>query len=181
MAEPVKESSEFRGIVRIMGKDLKGQLMLREGLSKVKGIGRNLANVIGIKVEKVLGISLTLPVGELTDKQIGQIEEIIKDPLKHGVPLFFINHKGDVESGTDKHVVQSDLQIAVHADMERLKNSRSWRGWRHALGQRTRGQHNRTTGRSGMTVGVLKKSIKAQKEASKVGSDKKEAAPAAKK
>jgi small subunit ribosomal protein S13 len=179
MAEPVKESKEFRGIVRIMGKDLKGQLKVREGLAKVKGIGRNLANAIGLKVEKDLGISLVLPVGELTDKQIGQIEDIIRDPLKSGVPVFMINHKGDVESGTNKHVVQSDLQIAVHADVERLKNSRSWRGWRTALGQKTRGQHNRTTGRSGMTVGVLKKSIKAQKEASKAG-DKKDAAPAKK-
>ncbi len=179
MAEAVKESKDFRGIVRIMGKDLKGQLKVREGLAKVRGIGRNLANAIGLKVEKDLGIALDLPVGELSDKQIAQIEEIIRDPLKYGVPVFMINHKGDVETGTNKHVVQSDLQIVVHSDVERLKNSRSWRGWRTALGQRTRGQHNRTTGRSGMTVGVLKKAFKAQKEASK-GGDKKEAAPAKK-
>jgi hypothetical protein len=38
-------------------------------------------------------------------------------------------------------------------------------GWRHSIGQKVRGQHNRTTGRSGMTVGVMKKALKAAKSA----------------
>ncbi|MHA1858204.1 MAG: 30S ribosomal protein S13, partial [Candidatus Thorarchaeota archaeon] len=32
-----------------------------------------------------------------------------------------------------------------------------WRGIRHALGLKVRGQHTRTTGRRGATVGVSRK------------------------
>ena len=41
------------------------------------------------------------------------------------------------------------------------------------MGQRVRGQHSRTTGRTGMSVGVLKKAIKAQKAAAATSAQEK--------
>ncbi len=167
--QAIAESKEFRGIVRIMGKDLKGQLELGNSLFKIKGIGYNFAHVIVRIVEKELGIARSTHVGDLTDNQIHQIEEIIRDPLKHGVPPYLLNRMADDDTGTNRHVVQSDLQIALHQDVEKERVSRTWIGWRHSIGQRVHGQHSRTTGRTGMTVGVLKKAIKAQKEAAAKG------------
>ncbi len=173
------ESKEFRGIVRIMGKDLKGQLELGDALFRIRGIGYNFANAVARAIERELGISRSTRVGDLSDRQITQIEEIIREPAKHGVPAFMLNRNRDDDTGAARHVVQSDLQFAVRQDVEKEKNVRTWIGWRHSIGQRVRGQHSRTTGRTGMTVGVLKKAIKAQKEAAAKGAQA--AAPAAKK
>ncbi|TLX95508.1 MAG: 30S ribosomal protein S13, partial [Thaumarchaeota archaeon] len=38
-------------------------------------------------------------------------------------------------------------------------NQRSWKGIRHALGLKVRGQRTRTTGRKGRTVGVRKAAL----------------------
>ena len=40
-----------------------------------------------------------------------------------------------------------------------MKEIRNWRGIRHALGLKVRGQRTRTSGRSGKAVGVKKKAI----------------------
>jgi len=41
--------------------------------------------------------------------------------------------------------------------VDRLKKIRCWRGIRHMLGLKVRGQRTRTTGRFGPTVGVKRK------------------------
>ncbi|KAI5055697.1 hypothetical protein GOP47_0029218 [Adiantum capillus-veneris] len=45
----------------------------------------------------------------------------------------------------------------LESDLERLKKIRNHRGLRHYWGLRVRGQHTKTTGRRGRTVGVSKK------------------------
>ncbi|MEM4165256.1 MAG: 30S ribosomal protein S13 [Nitrososphaerales archaeon] len=50
----------------------------------------------------------------------------------------------------------ADLELAVKNDIEREKMVGSWRGIRHSLGLKVRGQRTRTTGRKGRTVGVRK-------------------------
>ena len=53
-------------------------------------------------------------------------------------------------------------------DIKRLKKIRSFRGWRHALGQPTRGQRTRSHFRSkkkGKSIGVTKKKVEAAPEA----------------
>jgi small subunit ribosomal protein S13 len=154
---------------------MKGELSLRQSLKRIRGVGHNLANSLAAVIERELKLSDETEVGSLSDPQIEEIEAIIKAPAAHGIPAFMLNRVRDEDDGTVKHVAQSDLEFAVRQDHESEKLNRSWIGWRTSLGQRVHGQHNRTTGRSGMTVGVLKKALKAQKEASSKG---KSAAPA---
>lgn len=176
------DAPTLRGIVRIAGKDMKGPMPLGRALSKIKGIGQNLANSLAIKIEKELAIPRSTKVGSLSDNQITSIEEVVRNPSKHGVKPFLVNRQKDDDTGEHKQLIQSDLDFSVRQEVEKEKNLRTWIGWRHSLGQRVRGQHNRTTGRSGMTVGVLKKAVKAQREAvSKGAQEKAAAAPAAKK
>ena len=155
----------LRGIVRIAGKDMKGQQELSHALTEIRGVGHNLANAFCKPIERELGIPPTTKVGSLSDNQIASIEEILRNPAKHGVLVFLLNRQRDDETGEQKHVIQSDLQFAVRQDVEKEKTMRTWIGWRHSIGQKVRGQHNRTTGRTGITVGVLKKAIKEQKVA----------------
>ncbi|MHA1596704.1 MAG: 30S ribosomal protein S13, partial [Candidatus Asgardarchaeia archaeon] len=55
------------------------------------------------------------------------------------------------------HLLGSDLILRINMDIQREKKLRSWRGMRHALGLKVRGQKTRTTGRTGRTVGVRRK------------------------
>lgn len=51
----------------------------------------------------------------------------------------------------------SALDTSLRDDLERLKKIRNHRGLRSYWGLRVRGQHTKTTGRRGRTVGVAKK------------------------
>ncbi|MFH0835076.1 MAG: 30S ribosomal protein S13 [Candidatus Micrarchaeota archaeon] len=169
-----KEGKDFKGIVRILGKDVEGHVYLRDALRKVKGIGQNLGLILNriIKREMQIYPAETL-VGNLSDAQMEKVEEIIKAPQKHGVRPHSLNRPRDVETSQPAHFLASDLAFTQRQDLEREKGVRSWRGWRISMGQRVRGQHSRTTGRTGMSVGVLKKAIKAQKAAAATSAQEK--------
>ena len=82
------KTSEFRGIVRVCGKDMKGELPLAKALTRIRGLGVNLADSIAEIAIKELKISKMEIVGNLTDAQIDALEEIIHDPVKYGIPLW---------------------------------------------------------------------------------------------
>jgi small subunit ribosomal protein S18e len=54
-------------------------------------------------------------------------------------------------------LTSSGLDTSLRDDLERLKKIRQHRGLRHYWGLRVRGQHTKTTGRAGKTVGVAGK------------------------
>ena len=146
-------SEGFRHIVRICGTDLDGSKKLAYGLAKISGVGINFARAVA----KVAGISPDLRIGMLTDEQVKKIEEIINNPEKSDIPSFMFNRRKDLETGLDKHLYGSDLAIRWKMDIDFLKALKCWRGVRHSLGLKVRGQKTRTTGRKGKTVGVRKK------------------------
>lgn len=158
-----RESKDFRGIVRVAGQDLQGHLTLAEALRKVNGIGHNLAASIAMVSRDELGIDAKELVGNLGDADLEKLEALVKDPANHGVESFLLNRQSDPFKGGHRHVVGTDLIFARRQDIEKLKRSRTWKGWRHQLGQKVRGQHTRTSGRQGMSMGVLKKAAKQQK------------------
>lgn len=149
--------SEFRYIVRLGGKDLSGNKRVAAALSDIRGIGRNLAH----QVTNTLKIDSKLRLGHLSEDQLRELNDALKDPAKLGVPTWALNRRKDFESGTDRHKLGSDLEFIVRSDIEREKNTRSWRGVRHSLGLKVRGQRTRTTGRKHRTVGVKKAVIQA--------------------
>jgi small subunit ribosomal protein S13 len=145
-------SSEFRHIVRIAGKDLDGTKKVAVALADIKGVNYSLANAI----TNALKIDSRMRLGNLSDRQISEIQECIKDPTKVGIPAFMLNHKKAPETGVDTHFIGSDLDFTLKTEIEREKTLTSWRGVRHALGLKVRGQRTRTTGRKGRAVGVKK-------------------------
>jgi small subunit ribosomal protein S13 len=76
------------------------------------------------------------------------------------------------------HIIGTDLTFRVKQDITNAKDMNTWKGYRHAYGQKVRGQRTRTTGRTGMTVGVLRKVMLAKAAAAR-GAEAKGAAPAA--
>lgn len=152
--------TEIRGIVRIAGKDLNGNLELWRGLALIKGIGHNLADAIAEVVSAELNISKHEKIGVLKPEQVKTIEAIISDPVAHGIPGWMLNRQRDFESGKDTHLLMGELDLRVKRDIELQKDIRSYRGIRHMFGLRVRGQRTRTTGRTGATVGVVRKKQK---------------------
>ena len=103
-----------------------------------------------------LQIDPELRVGFLSESEVSVIENGIKNPEKVGIPQWFLNRRKDVESGTTTHIITTDWDVTVHNDIEREKGVMSWRGFRHMMGLKVRGQRTRTTGRKGGAVGVKK-------------------------
>ncbi|MBS7639510.1 MAG: 30S ribosomal protein S13 [Candidatus Bathyarchaeia archaeon] len=143
----------FRHIVRVIDKDLDGTKTVVDALSDIKGVGIRLAQIIARRV----GISPETRIGYLPEEKIEEIEDFIRSLSDRNVPDWLLNRRKDLETGKDKHLISSDIDLQVKADIEREKSIWSWRGYRHAYGLKVRGQRTRTTGRTGKTVGVSKK------------------------
>ncbi|MBI4257638.1 MAG: 30S ribosomal protein S13 [Thaumarchaeota archaeon] len=167
--------SEFRHIVRIAGRDLDGKKKVAAAVSDVKGVGMNLAQSLLTS----LRIDGRLRLGSLGEQQISQIENGLKGLDKVGLPDWMLNRRKDLDRGTSLHLIGSDLNLIIKEDIEREKQSGSWRGMRHSLGLKVRGQRTRTTGRKGRTIGVKKVALVAAATAATAAAAAAPAAPAA--
>ena len=145
-------SQEFRHIVRIAGKDVAGAKKAIIGVGQVKGIGYNFARAL----LQVLKINPNSNVGFLTESQVEQIENAMRNPSSVNIPSWFLNRRKDMDTGSDFHLITSDVDFNIRNDIEREKGMNSWRGFRHTYGLKVRGQSTRTTGRKGGAVGVKK-------------------------
>jgi small subunit ribosomal protein S13 len=177
--QSMEDNKDFRGIVRMSGRDLKGHLKLTRALTSIRGIGQSIGKVIANIATDELKVSADTRIGELSESQIEHLEQIISNIHKYEkVPRFMLNKQKSYQTSEPVHLIGTDLQYANRQDIEHEQDSQSWRGFRHAYGQKVRGQRTRSTGRKGMTMGVMRKSLKAPasapaKEASKESKDKK--------
>lgn len=150
-------SSEFRYLVRIRGKDLEGRKKVIPALADLKGVGDNFAQ----SIVSSLGLDPRMRLGTISDSQLKDLEKALIDGSSLKVPQWAFNRRRDPESGETKQLVGTDLDFALKTDMDREKIVQSWRGVRHGLGLKVRGQRTRTTGRHGRTVGVRKSALQA--------------------
>ncbi len=148
-------SREFNHILRIADTDLDGTLKVGYALSNIKGVGIRLAQAILRKAN----INPETRIGFLSDAEVEKLEDIIANPAKHGFPGWLLNRPKDIETGNDHHLIGPDLDLQVKSDIEELKKSKSWRGYRHAYSLKVRGQRTRTTGRKGKAMGVKRKTL----------------------
>nr|MDO8115976.1 30S ribosomal protein S13 [Candidatus Sigynarchaeota archaeon] len=147
------QTQEFKEIVRVLGTNLDGNRLLIYGLTGIHGIGIRFSQAI----VRVLNMDPRLRTGYLTDQQIEKIEDVAKNPIKYQIPLWMLNRRKDFRTGEDKHIVASDLAYINKMDIDRQRRIKSWKGIRHALNLKVRGQRTRTTGRSGLVLGVQRK------------------------
>jgi len=156
----VEEKEGFRGIVRIAGKDMKGEVPLVRGLVRVRGIGHTLSISVAQTIHNELGISPSTRVGDIPEEQMEKIDKMLHElNTFKNIPKYLLNRRGDYTTGEDKHDIMNDLIFDVTQDLERDKKEYTWKGYRHFYGQKVRGQKTRNTGRTGMAVGVLRKAI----------------------
>jgi len=161
-------SSEFRHLVRISGKDLNGSKKLLVALSDLRGVGYNFAHVITTQ----LNLDPKVRLGTLSDEQVKEVEAAIQS-AKSSLPQWYYNRRKDPETGESKQLLGSDLDFIQKNDIEDEKNIQSWKGVRHGLGLKVRGQRTRTTGRKGRTVGVRKVALVAAAKAASTAKEEK--------
>ncbi|MFA4960700.1 MAG: 30S ribosomal protein S13 [Candidatus Pacearchaeota archaeon] len=128
---------EEASLIRIAGKDIRGDKKLVVGLTKIKGISWAFSNAI-LKSVDVDGEKL---VSEASDEEIEKIESFIKDP---NLPIFLKNRQKDFDEGDDKHLTGADLKLRNEFDIKRLKKIKSYKGNRHTYGQPVRGQRTKS-------------------------------------
>ncbi|MBU7033496.1 MAG: 30S ribosomal protein S13 [Theionarchaea archaeon] len=145
--------TEFKGIVRIFGADLKGEKPVELALTGIKGIGTMMSHSIVEMIQVLPNEKL----GNLPDEKIAEIEQIIKNPRENGLPAWMLNRRRDYDTGEDLHLVGPELIISLREDLNRLKKIRSYRGIRHELGLPVRGQRTKSSFRKGRTLGVSRK------------------------
>ncbi|NHJ39812.1 MAG: 30S ribosomal protein S13 [Asgard group archaeon] len=150
------EFKNFMHLVRISGTDIRGDKHVINGLTMIRGIGPRMANMVLKKAE----IPPNTFIGLLTEDQVKKIDEIIKDPTKFGIPNWFVNHIKERTSGQDIHITGSTLALYERNDVDRLKKLRTYRGVKHAVGHKVRGQRTKSTGRGGRSLGVSRKKLK---------------------
>ena len=144
---------DFQHILRILNTNVDGRDKVQIALTAIKGIGRRFSNLICKKAE----VDLNKRAGELKPDEIERLVAIIQNPLQFKIPQWFLNRQKDIRTGKYSQVTSNVLDTKLREDIERLKKMRSHRGLRHWWGIKVRGQHTKTTGRRGRTVGIAKK------------------------
>ncbi|VDK22355.1 unnamed protein product [Taenia asiatica] len=144
---------KFQHILRVMNTNIDGQRKITYALTAIKGVGRRYATVVCKKAD----VDIRKRAGELTDDEIEKIVTVMANPRQYKIPNWFLNRQKDIEDGKHTQLLAQGLDSKLREDLERLKKIRAHRGLRHYWGLRVRGQHTKTTGRRGRTVGVSKK------------------------
>ncbi|MHA1143192.1 MAG: 30S ribosomal protein S13 [Candidatus Helarchaeota archaeon] len=149
----MSQSENFKHIIRMYGTDLPGKEKAYHALTHIRGINRRLARMILKKAE----VDPEIRFGFTKDSELKRIEDVIKNMKDYKIPTWMLNRQKDYLRGGDFHVISSDLMLVLKSDLDRMKRTRSWKGIRHELGLKVRGQHTKTTGRRGSAVGVHRK------------------------
>ncbi|CAB38515.1 40S ribosomal protein S18-A [Schizosaccharomyces pombe] len=143
----------FQHILRLLNTNVDGKVKVMFAMTQIKGVGRRYANIVCKKAD----IDMSKRAGELTTEELERIVTIIQNPSQFKIPSWFLNRQKDINDGKSFQLLANNVDSKLREDLERLKKIQTHRGLRHALDLRVRGQHTKTTGRRGKTVGVSKK------------------------
>ena len=109
-------------MARISGVTIPSEKQIHIALTYVYGIGRTTS----VKILKEAKVDETVRVKDLTDAEIGRIQEIINKDL----------------------TVEGELQRVVSGNIKRLKDINAYRGLRHKANLPSRGQRTKTNART---------------------------------
>ncbi len=143
-------------IVRIASTDLKGYNKVSKALTLIKGISDMFSNAI----LKVGGINSGKKVESLTEDEIKKIDDIIKSPQNYNIPEFLFNRRLDPETMQSNHIIGNDLRLQNDFDIRRLKRIRSYKGVRHSMGLKVRGQRLKRYRKGGAAIAKKKVKLK---------------------
>ena len=148
-----QSGDEFQHMLRVMNTNVDGKEKVPFAMRRVKGVGRRLA----VMACKRAGVDQHRRAGTLSNDEIERVVSVLAKPEDFKIPTWFLNRKKDPKTGGTMQLLSNGVDSKLREDLDRLRKMRNHRGLRHAWGLRVRGQHTKTTGRRGRTVGVSKK------------------------
>jgi small subunit ribosomal protein S13 len=148
-----KEHDEnFNYIIRIVNTDINGESNIVQGLTQIKGVGRHMATFIA----DTAGVDRKIKFGNLPESEIEKLKEVLEN-IDEYAPPWMLNYQKDAYTGEDMHLISTDVTSRLRDDINMMKMIRSYRGVRHELGLKVRGQRSSSNGRKGLALGVSKR------------------------
>lgn len=135
-----QKKEDIKYFIRIFNTDLPGQKKIEHALTNVKGVGYTLAHATCV----VAGIDSKTKAGALSDEAVAKLEQVLRNPIKSGIPSWMVNRQKDYDTGEDVHLVTTDLTLTRDNDIKRLRKIKSYKGLRHAKGLTVRGQRTKS-------------------------------------
>jgi len=140
-------------LVRILGKDVRGDKKIQVGLTLIKGISWAFSNALC----KLVKIDKSKHIQDLTKEELEEIDTFMKNP---GLPNYMKNRQKDYASGEDKHLSGADLKLQNEFDVKRMRKIKSYKGIRHGANLPVRGQRTKSNFRKNRRLnatGIKKK------------------------
>jgi len=151
------QEEEIRYFVRVGTTDLDGTKSVKVALTGIKGVGRHTALVIC----RMANVDEYASLGRLEEESVNRLRTAVEQ-YSGKIPAWMANRPKDVYTGETKHLLGGDVALAKEEDINLMRKIRCYRGIRHETGQKVRGQRTKSTGRTGTTVGVKRKSAGGQ-------------------
>jgi small subunit ribosomal protein S13 len=156
VAAEEKPKDNIKYIVRIANADLDGTRTVEFALTGIKGIGVRVSKILSRKAD----VDPHAIMGYLPPEQVEKLRNVV-DNFEANVPVWMLNRRKDVYTCENRHLTGVDLTLGNNEDINLMKKMRSYKGIRHERGQKVRGQRTKSTGRTGATVGVVRKKLEA--------------------
>ena len=147
-----QDDQEINYFVRVHNTDLDGTKPVLISLTGIKGVGRHTAKFIA----ETAGVDKNALMGKLDEASVDRIREVISN-YSDRIPVWMSNRPKDLYTGAKRHLLGNEVMMTVDDDINLLKKIRAYRGIRHETGQKVRGQRTKSTGRTGLIVGVKRK------------------------
>lgn len=139
-------------LIRILGTDIKSGLNLVYGLSKIKGVSYMFANAmcVSLKLDK------NKKIGELSEKEIQDLETFFQNPEKKGIPEWMMNKQRDIVTGNTLHYNGKDLEFNELQLRRRLYKTKSYKAIRTRAKLPLRGQRTKSNFRRSKMFAAMK-------------------------
>ncbi|HLC20424.1 MAG TPA: 30S ribosomal protein S13 [Candidatus Nanoarchaeia archaeon] len=130
----------IKQLVRVASTDLDGTKPIHHSLLKIKGVGVSFSHMACF----LAGVNLQAKTGLLDEQTIKKLDDVVRNPLKYGAPLWMVNRRRDPETNEPRHLLTGDIDFVQDNDLKMLKKMKAYRGIRHILGLPVRGQRTRS-------------------------------------
>ena len=131
-----RKKKEEVTLVRVLGRDIRGDIKIKSALTKVNGISWAVSKAVC----KILELDKEKMIQDFSKDELARIEDFMKAPE---LPLFLKNRRKDLDSGDDLHMSGVDLKLRCEFDLKRMKKIRSYKGVRHLNNLPVRGQRTK--------------------------------------
>ena len=149
-----RKKEEEVTLVRVLGRDIRGDIKIKSALTKINGISWAISNAVC----KILELDREKKIQDFSKEELGEIENFMKSPE---LPGFLKNRQNDLDSGEDLHISGVDLKLRKEFDLKRMRKIKSYKGIRHTVGLPVRGQRTKANFRRNRkpSVAAAKKKV----------------------